>query len=309
LVICVPLAFFFGSGTYTLCETQMIEDLARQRRGHEFGRARKWGSGGFLVAAMAGGALFSSGGVARNFSLALAACAALFALCCVALQRASHVPLPDAANPAAEAPPVHDTTAAADSPISAWRRLGQRGVIGCAAVAAMRLAEAVATTWFGAYWLHTGHGTLETGILCALPVAMEFLAMWKGGPLMARFSAPVVMLICCLLSALRWVATPYCSALWCAIPLQSVHAFTFGFFYPASLLWLKQQAGPHFFHVRYLTEAGARALTAVVTFAAAGWVIARWGYAAIFGVAWILALASAVWWWRSAFANVVQSRH
>jgi len=318
LVVCVPLAFFFGSGTYTLCETQMIEDLARQRRGHEFGRARKWGSGGFLLAAMAGGALFSGGSVARSFSLALAACAGFFALCCLALQRASHVPLPDASpslpppdagNPAAEDPAVQEAVLPVGAATSALQRLGQRGLMGCAAVAAMRLAEAVSTTWFGAYWLHTGHGTLETGLLCAVPVAMEFLAMWKGGPLMARFSAPTVMLICCLLSAVRWVATPYCSALWCAVPLQSIHAFTFGFFYPASLLWLKQQAGPHFFHVRYLTEAGARALTAAVTFAAAGWVIARWGYAAIFGVAWVLALCSALWWWRSPMANCAQSPH
>jgi len=306
LVVGVPLAFFFGSGCYTLCETQMIEDLARQGRGHEFGRARKWGSAGFLLAAMAGGAVFSASSGVGSLSLALAGCAAAFALCCLALQRASHAPVPataavpvppDLGNPAATDPlPTPGNAPPADT--RAWARLGRVGATGCAAVALMRLAEAVSTTWFGAYWLHTGHGTLETGILCALPVAMEFLAMWKGGPLMARFSAPAVMLVCCLASALRWLATPVCSVLWCAVPLQSVHALTFGFFYPASLLWIRQQAGPHFFQVRYATEAAARAVTAAVTFAAAGWVIAHWGYGAVFGLASALACASAGWWWR-----------
>ena len=28
----------------------------------------------------------------------------------------------------------------------------------------MRLAEAISTTWFGAYWLHTGHSPLQTGL-------------------------------------------------------------------------------------------------------------------------------------------------
>jgi MFS_1 like family len=201
-------------------------------------------------------------------------------------------------NTSAITPSTSNSTSSTPSTRDALASLGSSGLLGCAAVALMRLAEAVSTTWFGAYWLHSGHGTLETGVLCAVPVAMEFLAMWKGGPLMARFSAPGVMLICCLASAARWLATPYCSALWCAVPLQSVHALTFGFFYPASLLWIRQQAGPHFFQVRYLTEASARAVTAMVTFAAAGWVIAHWGYGAVFGLACGLACVSAVWWWH-----------
>ena len=50
LAWCVPVAFFFGSGSYTLCETKMLEDLARAGEGHAFGRARTWGSFGLLVA-------------------------------------------------------------------------------------------------------------------------------------------------------------------------------------------------------------------------------------------------------------------
>ena len=44
------VGLFFGSGSYTLCETRMLEELAHAGQGHAFGRARKWGSFGFLAA-------------------------------------------------------------------------------------------------------------------------------------------------------------------------------------------------------------------------------------------------------------------
>ena len=309
LIWCAPLAFFFGSGTYTLCETRMLEDLAHQGRGHEFGRARKWGSSGFLIAATLGGAAFSVLGVGRSFELALAACAGVFLLCCIPLWRALQAVNGAAAQPvgpALSADTVRDgasrTTSDTTSGASPLAPGGSPPLTrrqqwsGCAAVAAMRLAEAVSTTWFGAYWLHSGHDPFQTGLLCALPVASEFLAMWKGASFLARFSASAVMLICCALSAVRWLATPYCSTLWCAVPLQSLHAFTFGFFYPASLVWLKHSFGARFFHVRYVTESVARALTAATTFVAAGWVIARFGYGSLYAMSLLMALSSGLWW-------------
>ncbi|WP_342620058.1 MFS transporter [Rhodoferax sp. GW822-FHT02A01] len=301
LAWCVPVAFFFGSASYTLCETKMLEDLAHAGQGHAFGRARKWGSFGFLAAASLGGAAFSVGGVGRSFSIALGLCSAVYFFCCVALARASRDSAPDHT---LEAPHTAPAAAAPTAPAREPDPKGygtatlRRRVIGSAAVSVMRLAEAVATTWFGAYWLATGHSPLQTGLLCALPVAAEFLAMWKGGALLARYSAPAMMLFCCGISALRWLATPMCSALWCAVPLQSVHAFTFGFFYPASLIWLKQAFGDSFFQIRYATESGARALTAAVSYAAASWLLAALGYGAIFAISSALAALTGLWWWR-----------
>ena len=296
LAWCVPLAFFFGSGSYTLCETKMLEDLAQAGEGHAFGRARKWGSFGFLAAAALGGAAFSVGGVGRSFTIALGLCGVVYLACCIALAMAH-------SNEATAAPLANDAPASQTLVVPAIDHAAPEHVTpllrfaGSAAVSGMRLAEAISTTWFGAWWLSTGHGPLQTGLLCALPVAAEFLAMWRGGRFLARYSARHVMLICCAASALRWLATPFCAALWCAVPLQSVHAFTFGFFYPASLIWLKHAYGEGFFRARYATEATARALTAAVSFAAAGWVIAHWGYGAIFATSCALAVASGLWWW------------
>jgi PPP family 3-phenylpropionic acid transporter len=297
LAWCVPLAFFFGSGSYTLCETKMLEDLAQAGQGHAFGRARKWGSFGFLAAASLGGAVFSLGSVGHAFTAALALCALVYFACCVALALASRADTTAAhtgttSQVASGAGPVlgSDSLAPQSTPVRKW--------LGAGAVTGMRLAEAISTTWFGAYWLHTGHSPLQTGLLCALPVAAEFLAMWKGGAFLQRYSAPAMMLICSAVSVLRWLGTPWCEQLWCAVPLQSLHAFTFGFFYPASLIWLKHEFGAGFFQSRYATESVARALTAAVSYLAAGWVIASFGYGAIFGAACTLALLCTLWWLR-----------
>jgi PPP family 3-phenylpropionic acid transporter len=301
LAWCVPLAFFFGSGSYTLCETKMLEDLARSGQGHAFGRARKWGSFGFLAAAALGGAVLSLGGVGRAFTVSLALCALAYFACCVALARVSRAGSAAGPTPMAAPQPVEHPALAAGAEHPAAPALpgsARQRFIGSAAVAGMRLAEAVSTTWFGAYWLHTGHSAFETGLLCALPVAAEFLAMWKGGWWLQRHSASAVMLVCAALSVLRWLATPFCTQLWCAVPLQSLHAFSFGFFYPASLIWLKAAFGDGFFQARYATESVARGLTAAVTYLAAGWVIAAYGYGAVYAVSGTLALLCCLWWMR-----------
>jgi len=309
LAVCAPLAFFFGSGSYTLCETRLLEDLAHSGQGHRFGRARKWGSFGFLAAASLGGAVFSLGGVGPSFGLALGLCGLVYFGCCLALARAvaqapNPVQIASAATAAAAAPaPLAidsatkangsgPTVSATDSPRQRWW--------GTCAISGLRLGETISTTWFGAYWLSTGHGPLQTGLLCALPVAAEFWALWRGAALLARFSTERLMLLCCVLSALRWWATPLCESLWCAVPLQAMHAFSFGLFYPASLIWLQAAFADNFFQARYLSESLTRALSAAVSFAAASWVILQWGHGALFALSGALAAAAALWWWRVA---------
>ena len=297
LAWCLPLAFFFGAGSYMLCETKLIEDLAHGGRGHDFVRARKWGSVGFLAASLLAGAVFSVDGVNRSFTWLLGVCGLTYLASCFALAAVSDDAPGSHAKDAKGAQHAQATAPEVAVPTSSarWERW-----TGCAAINSMRLGDVVSTTWFGAYWLATGHSPFETGLLCAMPVAAEFVAMWKGTAFMARYSAASMMLLCALVSALRWLGTPYCSQLWCAIPLQSLHAYSFGFFYPASLLWLKQEFGAGYFRARYVTESALRAVTAAVMFAAAGWVIQAYGYSALFCACSGLGLLSALWWWRLA---------
>lgn len=294
---CVSAAFFFGSGSYTLCETKMLEDLARVGQGHAFGRARKWGSFGFLAATSLGGAVFSLGSVGHALTWSLALCALVYFFCCVALALACRTTAgaesQTASAPATVAAPQAHTPVHLE-PQSTPRRKW----VGAGAVTGHRLAEAISTTWFGAYWLHTGHSPLQTGLLCAVPVVAEFAALWKGANFLSRHGAVTVMLICTAASALRWLATPFCTQLWCAVPLQLLHAFSFGLFYPASLLWLKHEFSDDFFQARYATESVARALTATVSYLAAGWVIASLGYSFLYGLSTCLAVVCSLWWLR-----------
>ena len=297
LAWCVPLAFFFGSGSYTLCETKMLEDLAQAGQSHAFGRSRKWGSFGFLAAAALGGAAFTAVELERSLSIALGLCGLAYFACCMALAKATqHAPDGTHSVHSAAAPSPLTAHTEQDPEAVASAPSGQRWP-GAAAVSCMRLAEAMSTTWFGAWWLSIGHSPRQTGLLCALPVVGEFVALWLGGRVLSRYSAPALMLACCAVSAARWLATPYCTQLWCAVPLQSLHAFSFGLFYPASLIWLKDRYGSGFFHARYATEAAARALTAAASFAAASWVIASLGYGAIYATSTLLAVLSGLWWW------------
>jgi hypothetical protein len=245
--------------------------------------------------------VLSLGSVGRAFTWTLALCALAYFACCIALARASQQTGKAEESKAADmgSVAVRNAHPALAENASTLQSSPRRKFMGSGAITGLRLAEAISTTWFGAYWLHTGHSPLETGLLCALPVAAEFWAMWKGANFLARYSPAAVMLICSAASAVRWISTPFCTQLWCAVPLQSVHAFTFGFFYPASLLWLKHEFADSFFQARYATESVARGMTAAVTYLAAGWVIASYGYGAVYAVSSSLAILCSVWWARA----------
>ena len=293
----MPFAFFFGMGASTLCEMQLIELLTRSRQGHEFSRARKWGSFGYVVSAALGGAAFSLISGAQALSMAMALCSAAFFVCCLWLARACRSTATAGALPPAQADGMQS-----GGSVAPVKEGGLHRYFGAGAISTLRLAETATTTWFGAYWLATGHSAFETGLLCALPVVAEFVAMWKGVAFMARFSAVSVLLVCSAVSVARWLATPFCTGLWCAIPLQSLHALSFGVFFPTSLLWLRSEFGQSFFRTRYMVEASARALAALISYVAAAWAIRRLGYVSVFGLSAALALLATLWWvyvWHS----------
>lgn len=306
LVWMAPLAFFFAAGTYTLCETRMMEALVAIGRGHEFGATRKWGSLGFLTAAALGGFVLTRYGSESVFCWAMAACGFILWSCCLALPSEGDSLASGSPTLAAEADP-----GAEESEPDPAEPLAHPGVrhrfMGSAAICSMRLAEAIATSWFGAYWLSLGKSAVETGLLCSLPVAAEFLAMWRGQRILKNTPLPLLLLICSGASALRWVLTPLCTQASCAASLQAIHALSFGFFYPASLIWLKREFGEEFFHARYKLEAVSRAGGAAVSYCAAAFAISSFGFGPLFYISAGLAAASSLWWMLSASSAPMKS--
>jgi hypothetical protein len=171
-------------------------------------------------------------------------------------------------------------------------------VLACAllAIALHRVGENQTTVWFGALWMAQGHSASEAGALSAWAVAAEFLAMGASARWLARVDLGRVMLCCCAMSALRWAVVPSCQHFACAAALQSVHALSFGVFYPASLLWIRAQVPDDFFRARFLMECTWRALTSAGAFLVASTIIPMFGYPAVFWAGAVLSGIAALAW-------------
>jgi PPP family 3-phenylpropionic acid transporter len=180
--------------------------------------------------------------------------------------------------------------------------------VALAGIVLQRVAENQTTAWFGAYWIAQGRGTTEAGFLNAWSVFSEFVAMGLTTGWLARVDLRAAMMWSCLISAIRWGLTPFCGELWCAIPLQSVHALSFGVFYPASLLWIRTQWPTTFFNTRYLMEGSVRVASSGYYYLAAGTLIPLMGYVPVFEGCAVMAALGALVWWLPGFGRTTETR-
>lgn len=308
LPLALPVGSMAAAGAYGIAETFMIESLAAEGRSDAFGPVRRWGSLGFLMAAASGGVILDAfGGVVVTERL-LAVTALGFGLGCALLVRhcLQHVPAArrqpalQGRAPAESEPVTAQAEALAVSPVEPGVTVApQRWLLaaaGIGAIALHRVAENQTTAWFGAMWIARGHSASEAGILAAWAVAAEFLAMGAAPRFVARFGLARLLAACTAISALRWWLTPRCEQFACAAALQSVHALTFGVYYPASLLWLRNARPQDFFNARYLVEGSSRALAGGYYYLAAGTLIPALGYASAFEGCALLALLALLLW-------------
>jgi len=329
LPLVLPLGSMAAAGSYGLAETYMIEALTAQGRAHEFGASRKWGSLGFLLAAGFGGMLLDRMGGIASLEILLALVAMGFGACTLNLMRyerehgvgvSKKAPLVLNAPDAGEMEPVtlsalsgqsqdvliqsrsdHESRQEKDrslSPITIPKWALGLALVG---ITFQRVAENQSTAWFGAMWMAGGHSATQAGLLSAWAVLAEFFAMGASTRWLERAPLQRVMFWCCLISAARWAFTPNCSSLWCAAALQSVHALSFGVFYPASLIWIRSHWPLHFFKARFVMEGGQRALSSAYYFLAAGAMIPLMGYVPVFVGCGIFAGLGALVWCLPAF--------
>lgn len=316
----LPLGSMAAAGSYGIAETYMIEELTAQRRAHEFGASRKWGSLGFLLAAGFGGMLLDRMGGISALEVLLALVAMSFGVCSLILMRYQKThgvgrPSPIVFN-APDAGEIEPVTVSALS-IPALSETEQSSVftppqtkvvlrddsfskwalaIALVGITFQRVAENQATAWFGAMWMASGHSATQAGLLSAWAVLAEFFAMGFSTQWLERAPLQRWMFWCCLISAVRWALTPSCSDFWCAAGLQSVHALSFGVFYPASLIWIRSHWPKDFFRARFMMEGGQRALSSGYSFLAAGTMIPLIGFSPVFiGCGLFAALGALVW--------------
>ncbi|MBK7759337.1 MAG: MFS transporter [Deltaproteobacteria bacterium] len=237
-----------------------------------YGKVRRWGSVGFLVAVGVAALLedwFGLSPLKLGVLLSSAFCGmALFA---------------PQAEPPPRAPLWPAFKAMLGDPAMRWLLVG----------AALHYApHSIYDTWFTLHVEDLGLRPALAGVAVALGVAVEVIVLGKSQALLARFGAERLFVASALLAIPRWLLTAWATAPWLVIGLQASHGFTFGAFWVSAVALVSRRAPAH------LTNSAQGLLGAAVggvgaaLGASAGAVIGPYGSAALFVLAAIIAILS-----------------
>ena len=193
--------------------------VARVRAGAVYGRLRLWGSVGYVVAAVAVGALLSARGRAADrlvpITMWLTLGCAFFAA----------TRLRGEGDPAARPRPA-DVLALLREP-----RLRVLLV-----VAAMHwICLTPYNVYFGVFLHDLGFAPVSWGLAYSTGVVMEVFVLMVFHRLQVRFRLPTLLAAAFAVSAARWLAIGVVRAPWALIALQALHGMTFGMFWSAAI--------------------------------------------------------------------------
>lgn len=266
--------FLSNSGVVPLYEA-VLSHLLRTGDGidtQRYGRVRVWGSVGFIVSVTAFGALLERFGIAI-FPAFVAAMNGLMLLAALRLPATHEDALHDE-----PAPPVLPLLR---RPEVAWF---------FASIFFTVLAHTSLYAFFSLYLVSLGYGKTAVGALWAVSVAVEIAFFWYQGRWFARLAPHGWLQVVAAVTALRFVATASGGA-WLAVLVlaQLSHAVTFATHH-AACISLLQGYFPERLRGRgqALYTTLGYGLPGVVGGLGGGWVIERFGFAAVF---WAAALA------------------
>ncbi|MCU0868993.1 MAG: MFS transporter [Burkholderiales bacterium] len=205
----------FSCGLLPLVEATTMGHLTGVS--HRYGRVRAWGSVGFVIAVLAGGALVERAGVDRL----LPAMAVLLALHAVAAWRI--VEAPPAAH-AVDATPLGEV-------------LRSRPVVALfAACALMSVAHGPFHTFYSIWMVEHGWSKDGVGLLWALGVVCEIGVFLVWRRLAARFALRTLLLFAFVTAGVRFVLTgamPHVAVV--VVACAASHGITFGVFHAAAV--------------------------------------------------------------------------
>jgi PPP family 3-phenylpropionic acid transporter len=205
----------FSCGLLPLVEATTFAHLAGAP--HRYGRIRAWGSVGFVVAVVAGGALLERAGTRAL----LPAMAALLALHAVAAWRIPEAPV---------APQPHDTP-----PLGALLRTP--AVVGLfVACALMSVAHGPFHTFYSIWMVDHGWSADAVGLLWALGVVCEIgvFVVWRS--LAARFALRTLLVFAFCVAGVRFVLVGWLPDVWLVtVVCAASHGITFGVFHAAAV--------------------------------------------------------------------------
>lgn len=230
-ILVLGVAFLLANGTMTpLVETVAVR--AVRSDGLDYGRMRLWGSVTFIVANFLGGlAIEALGG---GFALCMIGAAVL----CTIL--AAHA-LPGR--------PPQPTPAA--TPRIAWRSSSPARLLGSpvfvlflVAIGCTHGAHATFYTFGALYWQSQGLPAAWVGALWAIAVFAEVLLFAFSGSVARRLGPAQLIAVGAAASVIRWGAMAFDPPLYLLVPLQVLHALTYGAAHLGAILFISR-AVPH----------------------------------------------------------------
>ncbi len=283
--VCVVLLFIANGAVIPLMEASLAHhlNLAAGGAGGRYGRARVWGSIGFMAAVLLFGALLHALGIAAWPWLVLL----LWGLLAVSLW---HLPL-------TSEPVHHDAVpvgalAVLRRPEVAWFFVGIFFTV---------LAHVSLYAFFSLFAASFGMSESAIGLLWSVGVLVEIGFFWTQGHWFERLSMHNWLLLAAGVSALRFAAmAAFGNWMVVLVLTQMTHAVTFAAQHAACITLVSRYfPGPLRGRGQALYTTLGYGLSGVVGGVAGGALIERWGYPAVFWASSVAALLSALCLLRS----------
>ncbi len=137
--------------------------------------------------------------------------------------------------------------------------------------------------FFSIHLAALGFGKSFIGLCWAVASTAEIWAMFNSGRIFRRFSLRKVLAFSFAVAALRWAGLMWARSFWFLLALQVLHAFTYGTFHMASILYMDRLAPPA---AKTLGQAVNNAMTygcgLMAGFFASGFLYERFGAGTMF---------------------------
>ncbi len=283
LLLIVPL-IICNSTIMPLTETVAVKGV--REAGLDYGRMRLWGSVTFVAASFLGGIAIDHYGAGAGIWLVALGCA-ITVLAAHYLPRISTKPNLDQPT---QSPLWHATEPRMllnSKPFMAF----------LLAAGFVQAAHATLLTFGTLIWQKQGLSAGLCGVLWAIAVFAEVALFAYSGKLIARFGAAELLILGAAASVVRWVVMAFDPPLVVLVPLQILHAFTYGGAHIGAI---------HFIHQAVPTEMQGSAQALYATIASglamgmatlvAGWLYGEYGGGSYWAMAVIsfVALAAAI---------------
>lgn len=231
-ILFVGVAFLLTIGT-CLPLTETIAVAGVRTAGLDYGRMRLWGSITFIAANFAGGVLIEAlGGGSSIWLIAFAAA--------VTVAAAHMLPRPAERTPA----PVVNPRAGWRTSFPARLLRSRLFLLFLVAIGCTHGAHATFYTFGALHWQAQGLSAVWVGTLWAIGVTAEVVLFAFSAPIVARFGPVQLIVAGAGAAVVRWSAMAFDPPLALLVPMQLLHALTYGAAHLGAILFITRAVAP-----------------------------------------------------------------